>query len=87
MGFGRHLRALREEAGLSRSALAKQARVPVGTLRNWETDRGFPPLAALSKLARVLGVPMERLAVGTVDEGEEESAAAPKKPHGRGKGR
>jgi hypothetical protein len=38
-----------------------------GTLRNWEVDRGFPPLAALVKLANALGVTVERLAEGVDD--------------------
>ena len=42
MSYGGHLRTLRGEAGLSRAELARRARVPVGTLRNWENDRGFP---------------------------------------------
>jgi transcriptional regulator with XRE-family HTH domain len=73
MGFGRHLRALRENAGLSRSELARQAGIPVGTLRNWEADRGFPSLAACLRLAKALGVAVERLAEGVDDpaEGEE----------------
>ena len=61
MSFGRHLRALCEGAGLSRPEAARRAAVPVSTLRNWEADRGFPSLAALMRLAGVLGVPVERL--------------------------
>jgi transcriptional regulator with XRE-family HTH domain len=57
MSFGRHLRALRDRAGLSRSGLARQAGVPAGTLRNWESDRGFPSLAACVRLAEGVGDP------------------------------
>jgi len=46
MSFGGHLRALREQARLSRAELARRAGVPVSTLHNWENDRGFPGLAA-----------------------------------------
>jgi transcriptional regulator with XRE-family HTH domain len=74
MGFGHHLQALREKAGLSRSALARQASIPVSTLRNWETGQGFPPLAALVKLARALGVPVERFANGVDDPAKDEEA-------------
>jgi transcriptional regulator with XRE-family HTH domain len=42
MSFGAHLRRLREQAGLSRAELARRAGIPLSTLRNWETDRGFP---------------------------------------------
>jgi transcriptional regulator with XRE-family HTH domain len=54
--------------------LARQARVPVGTLRNWEADRGFPPLAALVKLAHVLSRPLERFAKDVDDPAEDEEA-------------
>jgi transcriptional regulator with XRE-family HTH domain len=60
MSFGRHLRTLREAAGLCRAALARRAGVPAGTLRNWEADRGFPGVRAFVNLAGVLGVTLER---------------------------
>jgi transcriptional regulator with XRE-family HTH domain len=47
--------------------LARRAGVPVGTLRNWEADRGFPGLPALLRLAAALGVPVERFAEGVED--------------------
>jgi transcriptional regulator with XRE-family HTH domain len=77
MSFGRHLRALRQEAGLSRAELARRADVPAGTLRNWENDRGFPKLPALLRLAGALGVAVERLADGVEDPAEEEREAYP----------
>jgi putative transcriptional regulator len=64
MSFGRHLRALRDEAGLSRAELARRAGVPASTLGNWEGGRGFPSLAACLQLAGALGVPVERFAEG-----------------------
>jgi transcriptional regulator with XRE-family HTH domain len=80
MSFGQHMRGLREEAGLSRAALARRAGVPVGTLRNWENGRGFPSLAACLRLAGVLAVPVERLAEGAEDPAEDEPEAAQKAP-------
>ena len=76
---------VREGAGLARAALARQAGVPVSTLRNWEADRGFPNLPALLRLAGVLSVPVERLAEGVEDPGGdelegEEPEARPEKP-------
>ena len=67
MSFGRHLRALREGAGLSRAEAARRARVPASTLRDWENDRGFPGLGVVVRLAEALGVPVERLAEGVGD--------------------
>ena len=72
MSYGGHLRTLRGEAGLSRAELARRARVPVGTLRNWENDRGFPGAPAFLRLAEALGVPVERLAEGVNDPAENE---------------
>jgi transcriptional regulator with XRE-family HTH domain len=71
MSFGQHLRALRNEAGLSRAELARRAGVPVSTLRNWENDRGFPSVAAGLRLAGALGVPVGRLAEGVEDQAED----------------
>jgi transcriptional regulator with XRE-family HTH domain len=67
------------------SALARQAGVPVSTLRNWEGDRGFPNLPALLRIAEVLGVPVERLAEGVEDpaEAEPEAPEEPRRPRKR----
>jgi transcriptional regulator with XRE-family HTH domain len=85
MSFGGHLRSLREGAGLSRPELARQAGIPVSTLRNWEADRGFPGLPALVRLAKVLGVPVERFAEVVEDPAEE--PAAPERSSQRPKGK
>jgi transcriptional regulator with XRE-family HTH domain len=77
MSFGTHLRALRESAGLSRAELARQAGVPLSTLRNWEGDRGFPGLPALRRLAEALGLPVERFAQGVDDPAEDEPEMPP----------
>ena len=79
MSFGEHLRALRGKAGLSRSEAARRAGVPVGTLRNWEGDRGFPGLTACLRLAGALGVPVERFAEGVEDPAELDAAPTPTK--------
>jgi transcriptional regulator with XRE-family HTH domain len=71
MSFGRQLRMLRGEAGLSRAELARWAGVPVSTLRNWENGRGFPGVQALLRLTEALGVPVERLAEGADDPTED----------------
>jgi transcriptional regulator with XRE-family HTH domain len=87
MSFGKHLRGLREGAGLSRSALARRAGLPASTLRNWEADRGFPGLPALLRLAGALGVPVERFAEGVEDPAGDEPATAGGKPRRARKGK
>jgi transcriptional regulator with XRE-family HTH domain len=71
-GFGSHSRALRGAAALSRAELARRIGVPTSTLRNWEGDRGLPGLGVSLRLARTLGVPVERLAEGVEDPAGEE---------------
>jgi len=80
MSFGRHLRALREGAGLSRPELSRKAGVPAGTLRNWEGDRGFPGLAACLRLAAALGVPVERFAEGVEDPAGDDAGPTKGRP-------
>jgi transcriptional regulator with XRE-family HTH domain len=83
MSFGRHLRALRDEAALSREELARLASLPADTLRHWEHDRGFPSLAAGLRMAGALGVAIERLAEGVEDPVEEETGPLVSEPKGR----
>jgi transcriptional regulator with XRE-family HTH domain len=64
--LGRRLQRLRLSAGLTQEGLARKAGLPVWSLRNWEHDHRLPGVAAVYKLARVLGVPMEELAVCVV---------------------
>ena len=87
MSFGRHLRGLREAAGLSRPELARRAAVPLSTLRNWEADRGFPGLPALLRLAGALGVPVERFAEGVEDPAGDEEIAGKGRPRRARKGK
>jgi transcriptional regulator with XRE-family HTH domain len=67
--------------------LARKAGVPVSTLRNWETDRGFPGLPALLRLAGALGVPVERFAEGADDPAGDEAGLAEGRPHRGRKGK
>jgi len=80
MSFGEHLRALRENAGLSRAGLAREAGVPVSTLRGWEAGRGMPGLPALLRLAHALGVPPERFAEGVEDPAGDEPEPGGQEP-------
>ena len=80
MSFGHHLRTLRTAAGLSRADAARRARVPASILREWENDRGFPPLATFRGWPEALGVPVERIAEGVEDPAEDEPERRPEKP-------
>lgn len=73
---------MREAAGLSRAEVARKAAVPAGTLRHWEGGRGMPGLPALLRLAKALGVCVERFAEG-VEDPEPAEPPAPIAPRGR----
>jgi putative transcriptional regulator len=87
MSFGEHLRTLREDAGLTRAGLAREAGVPASTLRAWEAGRGMPGLPALLRLARALGVPPERFAEGVADPAGDEPEPGGQEPRPVRKGR
>ena len=79
MSFGRHMRTLREGAGLSRAELARRAGVPLSTLGNWEGNHGLPDLSALKRLAEALGVSVEKFAEGVEDPGGDEPRSTRRK--------
>jgi DNA-binding XRE family transcriptional regulator len=87
MGFGHHLRGLREAARLSRAELARRAGISASTLRSWEGDRGFPGVRAGLRLAEALGVTLERLAEGVEDTADDEALAAVEESRRRPKGK
>lgn len=60
--LGQRLRRLRQAASLTQEELARKAKVPVWSLRNWEHDHRLPGLVAAYKLAKALGILMEELA-------------------------
>jgi len=61
MDIGQRLRELREEAGLSQSDLADQVGVTRNAVSQWEADATQPSTRHLPKLARALGVSVDRL--------------------------
>jgi len=61
--LGEKLQRLRLAAGYSQSQMAKASKVPVGTLRNWEQDRRVPGFDVACRLAKVLGVSLDVLAL------------------------
>jgi transcriptional regulator with XRE-family HTH domain len=78
--LGQKIQRLRTAAGYSQSQFAAASKVPIGTLRNWEQDRRIPALDAATRLARVLGVSLDELAVEPVESGKQTGdadAAAP----------
>ena len=62
MGFGEILQGLREETGLSQSQLALKSGTPLDSLRNWEQNRSLPKIDSVTRLARALGVSLDKLA-------------------------
>lgn len=55
------VRKLRERAALSQDDLATKAGISQATLSRWERAAGLEQVRAFARLAKVLGVPMERL--------------------------
>lgn len=52
--FGPLLRAAREDAGLSRSKLARMLDMPEQNVKNWESGRSLPSLPHYLRLRRAL---------------------------------
>ena len=59
MKFGDRLKALRAAAGLTQDALARRAKVPVGTIRHLEQTGDDPSWATAVRLAKALRVPLD----------------------------
>lgn len=60
--FGKHLKTLREESGLTQEALAEAIGVKdARTIRYWEAGINAPKFSNLVALAKVLGVRMRDL--------------------------
>lgn len=61
---GKNLRRMREDAGLSRPALARMAGVSESLLRNAEQGVQAPALVALVAIAEVLDVTLDEMVEG-----------------------
>ena len=59
--FGRNLRTLRTERGLSQEKLADMMFVTRNAVSNWESGSRIPDITMLSRLASVLHVPLDML--------------------------
>jgi transcriptional regulator with XRE-family HTH domain len=78
------LKTMREKAGLSQSAFAEKAGLPLRSIQNWEQGHRMPRVQALPQLARAIGVPVERLVAGIVQDKLGAEAPKPRrKPKGK----
>src|SRR5215470_12727817 len=59
---GAHIKALREERGMSQRSLAQHLQVSSSTIAKYEAGVHAPPLSMLVRLAAVLGVSLDQLA-------------------------
>ena len=58
VSMGKQLAACRKRAGLTQEQLARRARIPINSLREWEQGRRSMRLRTAMKLARALGITM-----------------------------
>lgn len=72
--MGEIIRELRKKRGLSQRALGERIGVSNRAVSKWESGLCRPALGSLAALARVLGVPMERLLPGGTPIGSPSSA-------------
>jgi transcriptional regulator with XRE-family HTH domain len=83
MNFGKTLQCLRARAGFSQGELARRSCTSLDTLRNWEQNRSLPRIDAATRLARALGVSLDRLAVENETAGEQTDEAPGNEARGR----
>lgn len=68
MRFGKNLRELRLEKGLTQSQLGKMVNVAGATVRGWESYQREPSYTILCKLAQIFNVTVGQL-LGSEDYG------------------
>jgi transcriptional regulator with XRE-family HTH domain len=61
VAFGRRLRQARQERGLGSTELAARLGLDQSTIPQYEAGRSLPSLPVLQKLARILGISLDRL--------------------------
>jgi transcriptional regulator with XRE-family HTH domain len=69
------LKNLREKVGLSQAALAERAGLPLRSIQNWDQGHRTPRLQVLPLLARAMGVSVNTLVAGFIEDklpGEDE---------------
>jgi transcriptional regulator with XRE-family HTH domain len=72
MSFGETLARLRKRAKMKQTDLALAAGVPIDTLRRWEQGRSMPKINDAYRLAKALGVGIDKVILGKDMETTEE---------------
>jgi transcriptional regulator with XRE-family HTH domain len=70
MRFTDMLKEAREAKGLSQSALAEKAGLPLRSLQNWEQGRRVPRLPEVVKLAKAVGAPLDQLLLALAEQAD-----------------
>jgi len=79
IGLGKAIRALREEKGLSQETLGNEAEIHPTWISHIESGRINPTWGNVRRIARGLGVPLEKLAALAEEFERELGNAAPAK--------
>jgi transcriptional regulator with XRE-family HTH domain len=79
MRFTDMLKEAREAKGLSQSALAEKAGLPLRSLQNWEQGRRVPRLPEVVKLAKAVGAPLDQLLLALAEQANQKRKAKGKK--------
>lgn len=72
--FGRRLRKLRQDRGLSQAALARLAKIHVMQVGKYERGEGYPAVESLVGLSRALGTSIDFLVSGEEEPARDEKA-------------
>lgn len=67
---GALIRALRLERGMTQRGLAERMNISDKTVSKWERGLGCPDVSLLPELSRILGVGLEHLLSGALDEND-----------------
>ncbi|WP_416236250.1 helix-turn-helix domain-containing protein [Spirulina sp. CCNP1310] len=57
------LKSLREHSGLTQRQVAERLGLSLGAIQKWEQNGGYPSLENAARLAKVLGVSLDTLAI------------------------
>ncbi len=73
--FGKYIRQLRTDNGMTQAALAARLHVTDKAVSKWERDLSYPDISLFPRLAEVLGVSVSELISAADDGGEPEQLA------------